>query len=315
MLKLIKNEIKKTFSQIGTPIMLISLVVIVLFGGFILKSRAPSISEQNNWKAQLTQSNVALKSRINQSQHGHGQDKSDIQMEINTNTYRINHNLAPIEGRTLWSFVISMSDLISLVALLTIIVAAGSVAGEFSAGTIKLLLSRPFKRWKILLSKYISVLIFALIGLLTLFIASFVIGGIFYGFNGVNEPFLAYTNGSVHEINMVWHIFTTYGYGCVSLLMMVTFAFTISTVSRNNSMAVGISLFLMFSGNMLVEVLKNYSWVKYVLFANTDLTQYTNGTPVVAGMTMSFSLIVLAVYFVIFNIISWVVFNKRDIAA
>jgi len=158
------------------------------------------------------------------------------------------------------------------------------------------------------------VLVFALIGLLTLFIASFLIGGLFYGFSGVNQPFLAYTNGSVHEVNMIWHIFTTYGYGCVSLLMMMTFAFAISTVFRNNALAVGISLFLMFSGNMLVNLLKNYSWVKYILFANTDLTQYINGTPVVSGMTMSFSLIVLAAYFVIFNATSWIVFSKRDVA-
>jgi len=96
--------------------------------------------------------------------------------------------------------------------------------------------------------------------------------------------------------------------------MMVTFAFAISTVTRNNSLAVGISLFLMFTGSMIVNLLKDYSWVKYILFANTDLTQYINGTPMVAGMTMTFSLIVLAVYFVVFNATSWFVFSKRDVA-
>jgi len=164
------------------------------------------------------------------------------------------------------------------------------------------------------LAKYLSVLVFALVGLLTLFVASFIIGGLFYGFSGVTQPFLAYTDGVVHEVNMMWHILTTYGYGCVSLLMMVTFAFTISTVSRNNSLAVGISIFSMFTGSILVSLLKDYSWVKYILFANTDLTQYINGIPVVSGMTMSFSLIVLAVYFVIFNATSWLVFSKRDVA-
>lgn len=314
MFKLIKNEIKKTFSQISTPIMLILVVLVVLIAGFILKSNALSSAEKNNWKTQLTKKNQTLQTQLNQPRTGPGQSKEQIQEEIKTNTYRIDHNLPPIEGRTLWGFVIPVSGLISLVSLLTIIVAAGSIAGEFSGGTIKLLLSRPFKRWKILLSKYISVLVFALIGLLTLFVSSFLIGGIFYGFSEVNQPFLAYTNGAVHEVNMIWHIFTTYGYGCVNLLMMVTFAFTISTISRNNSLAVGISLFLMFSGNMLVNILSKYSWVKYVLFANTDLTQYTTGLPVVSGMTMSFSLIVLAVYFVIFNATSWIFFSKRDIA-
>jgi ABC-2 type transport system permease protein len=314
ILKLINNEIKKTFSQISTPIMLVLLVVIVLVAGFIFKSNAPSAAEKKDWVMQLTQKNQALQTQLSLPQHGPRQDEEQMKEEIKTNTYRINHNLPPIEGRTLWGFVIPISGLISLVSLLTIIVAAGSIAGEFSGGTIKLLLGRPFKRWKILLSKYISVLVFALVALFTLFVASFLIGGIFYGFSGVNQPFLAYTNGAVHEVNMMWHIFTTYGYGCVNLLMMVTFAFMISTVTRNNSLAVGISLFLMFSGNILVNILSKYSWVKYVLFANTDLTQYTNGTPIVSGMTMSFSLIVLAAYFVIFNATSWIVFSKRDIS-
>ena len=130
-----------------------------------------------------------------------------------------------------------------------------------------------------------------------------------------SQPYLGYTNGNVTEINMLWHIFTTYAYACVNLLMMVTFAFMISTVFRNNSLAVGISLFLMFTGTALVGFLSQYSWVKYILFANTNLMVYTEGTPVVKGMTMNFSLLVLTAYFIGFNVISWLVFNKRDVAA
>ncbi|MHB8075367.1 ABC transporter permease [Desulfosporosinus fructosivorans] len=312
MFKLTKNEVKKTFSQKSTPIMLALLVVVVLIAGFILKANAPSTTD--DWKIQLTQSNQTLQTQMALPQTGPSITIEQMQQQITTNNYRIDHDLPPIEGRSLWGFVIPVSALISLVSLLTIIVGAGAIAGEFSDGTIKLLLSRPFKRWKILLSKYLSVLLFALAGLVTLFVASFLIGGMFYGFSGVSQPFLAYTDGAVHEVNMLWHIFTTYGYGCVSLLMMVTFAFAISTVTRNNSLAVGISLFLMFTGSMIVNLLKDYSWVKYILFANTDLTQYINGTPLVSGMTMSFSLIVLAVYFVIFNTTSWLVFSKRDVA-
>ena len=47
----------------------------------------------------------------------------------------------------------------SIVVLLTVIVAAGIVASEFSQGTIKMLLSRPVKRWKILTSKYLTVIL------------------------------------------------------------------------------------------------------------------------------------------------------------
>ncbi|HBP63846.1 MAG TPA: hypothetical protein DD730_06160 [Desulfosporosinus sp.] len=237
-----------------------------------------------------------------------------MEKDIKTNNYRIEHNLPPTEGRTLWGSVTQTTGLISLVSLLSIIISAGIVAGEFITGTIKLLIIRPLNRWKVLLSKYVTVLLFAFGGLLILFSASFLVGGLFYGFSGANQPYLSYINGNVTEVNMVRHIFTTYVYACVDLLMMVTFAFMVSTVFRNNALAVGTSIFLLFTGNVLVSLLSKYNWVKYVLFANTDLTQYAKGEPIVKGMTLTFSFIVLIVYFMIFIAISWIFFSRRAIS-
>lgn len=314
MLNLVVNEIIKIFRQLSTYIMLGLLIVIVLAAGFILKFNGQSNTDKTDWKTQLTMQNQKMQKNLDNA--GAPRFETDrLKQEIKMNMYRIEHNIPPIENRTPWGFVIPISNLISLIALFTIIISAGTVAGEFSSGTIKLFLIRPLQRWKLLLSKYISVLLFALGGLILLFITSFLVGGIFYGFTGVSQPYLAYTNGNVNEVNMVVHVIKTYGYGCVNLLMMVTFAFMVSAVFRNNSLAVGISLFLMFTGNILIGLLRQYGWVKYVLFANTDLTQYVDGTPLVKGMTMTFSLIVLAVYFIIFNATSWIVFSKRDVAA
>jgi ABC-2 type transport system permease protein len=43
--------------------------------------------------------------------------------------------------------------------------------------------------------------------------------------------------------------------------------------------------------------------------------QYVEGTPMVEGMTMTFSIIMLLVYFVIFQFLAFIVFKKRDVAA
>jgi ABC-2 type transport system permease protein len=80
-------------------------------------------------------------------------------------------------------------------------------------------------------------------------------------------------------------------------------------------MAIGIGVFLLTVGNVITMLLSRYNWSKYILFANTDLNQYIDGKPIVDGMTMTFSIIVLIVYFVIFNVISYVGFTKRDIVA
>ncbi|MBE3554796.1 MAG: ABC transporter permease, partial [Thermicanus sp.] len=68
-------------------------------------------------------------------------------------------------------------------------------------------------------------------------------------------------------------------------------------------------------GSTIVAALSRYGWVKYILFANTDLRQYFDGTPLVEGMTLSFSITVLLAYFLIFNLLSWILFMKRDVAS
>jgi len=319
LLNLIRNENMKIFRQVSTYIMLGLLVAIVIGFGFISRTTSQPASTNTDWKTQLTQQNTEMQASLTQVKTAGvavEQTSAGLEKLIKINDYRIEHNLPPAQGKTVWGFVTEVSvGAISFISLFAIIIAAGIVAGEFNSGTIKLLLIRPLKRWKVLLSKYLAVLLFALDALILLFVASFLVGAIFNGFGGVSQPYLAYTNGNVTEVNMLLHIFTTYAYACVNLLMMVTFAFMISTVFRNNSLAVGISLFLMFTGGLLVTLLSKYTWVKYVLFANTDLTVYTDGIPVIKGMTFNFSLLVLAAYFIIFNVISWVVFTKRDVAA
>lgn len=62
------------------------------------------------------------------------------------------------------------SDRFFLNTIFTALVAADSVAGEFTWGTIKLLLIRPWSRSKILLSKYISMVLFSLFSTLLLIV-------------------------------------------------------------------------------------------------------------------------------------------------
>ena len=77
---------------------------------------------------------------------------------------------------SIWGVVNSSETLISAISLFVIVIGAGMIANEFTAGTIKLLLIRPIMRWKILLSKYISTLFFAIVMLLILFTISFLMG-------------------------------------------------------------------------------------------------------------------------------------------
>lgn len=313
MIKLIRNENMKLYSRISTWIMIALLLLFIIATGILTKAMTKNISN-SNWKDDLQKQSDSLKTEMTQLPDIKSA-KDQYTKIIKINDYRIEHNIAPASDNSLWGFVSSAAGIVSLISLFTIIIGAGMVASEFSEGTIKLLLIRPSKRWKILLSKYISTLLSTLFMLVILFVFSFIMGSILFGFNGVSEPYLNYFNGNITEVSMIRHIFSLYGYNCVDLIMMATLAFMISTAFRNSSLAIGLSIFLMFTGGTLVQFLSRYNWTKYILFANTNLSVYNDGTPLVKGMTLGFSIAVLIVYFVIFNAISWIGFTKRDVAA
>src|SRR5699024_272040 len=111
--------------------------------------------------------------------------------------YQLDHDINPYQT-TGWDFMSDAAALIMIISLFTVIIASDIVAGEFSWGTIKMLMVRPHPRWKILLSKYISSLIFALVLGVFLFVMTWLIGGLFFGFGGLD--FANYSMGEQGEI-------------------------------------------------------------------------------------------------------------------
>lgn len=313
LLNLIRNENMKLYKRTGTWVMIGIIVLVVLglglFSKFVLDS-----TQNTNWKEQLAGENEQLQQTLDASPLM-GVGENYVKQQIEINNYRIENDIPPVQSESLWGFMIDTTNFTGLVALFTIVIAAGIVASEFSWGTIKLLLIRPVSRSKVLLSKYISTLLFAFFNLILLFGFSFIVGSLLFGFEGAEQPYLVYTDGTVIEKNMITHIISLLGINSIDLLMMATLAFMISTVFRSSSLAIGISIFLMFTGPQIVQLLSKYDWVKYVLFANTNFQQYFNGIPLVEGMSITFSIIVLCVYYVVFIALTWIIFKKRDVAA
>lgn len=310
--KLTQNEIKKIYIQKSTWILYILLALLIV-GGAILTVTTDIITkdyDENTWKVELQEENDKLTKEMEEEALFQDYNTSLIEQ----NNYYLENDIRPL-GYNAWQYVLENVMLLSVVSLFTIIVAAGIVANEFRWGTIKLLLIRPISRSKILLSKYVAVLLFAFYTLLFLIILSWLIGAIFFGIDGFNPHMVMEKSGGLEYVSVIKEIGIDYGYKLVNLLMMATFAFMISTIFRSSPIAIGTAVFLMLAGNSIVMFFAEHSWAKYILFANTDLTQYLDGNaPLMEGMTLSFSIAVLVVYFVIFVTASWGVFMKRDVA-
>ncbi|MGA8941949.1 MAG: ABC transporter permease [Thermoactinomyces sp.] len=205
-----------------------------------------------------------------------------------------------------WGFLLFNSNLLPLAELFAVIIAADIVSSELTWGTATMLCIRPVKRWKILLSKYVTVVLFTLAFVVILLVSSILFGIVFFGFPAQGESV-----GPVLE-----RAFGLYGIGFAEMLPVITLAFMISSIAKSNSFSVGLSLFALFTGPFLVELFRMYGieWGKYLFFANLDLEVYLfGGFPAYPGMTLSFSLVNLLAHMVFFSGVSWWAFAKREI--
>jgi ABC-2 type transport system permease protein len=209
-----------------------------------------------------------------------------------------------------------MAPISSLIGLFVIVVASDIVSSEFSKGTIKMLLIRPYSRWKILLSKLLATIGFAFVMWLVVIAATWLVGGLAYGFGGMDQTYLLNTDGQIKEKLLVEYVFTNIGLEFIELTVVVALCFMISTLFMSNSVAIGVAMFTMFAGNMIVMLLAAKKWVIYTLFANMDLsTLIDNQNQMIEGLSLPFSIGVLAVYTAIFLVITFAVFQKRDVKA
>lgn len=315
MRNLIQNENMKLYRRPRTWIMIGLMVAGVLLGSFVswyyddAKDAAPDA-----WREQAEQERTQWAEVLANSEQDE-QPSTFFRNQLAVLDYRLESDIRPERG-TMWSGINGAAELVVLITLFTVIVAGDSLAGEFAGGTIKLLLIRPASRLKILLSKYASMILFGLLLLVILFIVSVLFNGLLYRFGHIGLPLLEVNAaGQVIERSMVANLWQSYLLNGISTIMFVTMAFMISSAFRSSAMAIGFSIFALFVGLIFMEVLQPYAWSKYLLFPNIDLTQYLVGRPYQEGMTMSFSISVLAAYFAAFNLVAWLVFTRRDVAS
>jgi len=317
MIQLVVNELIKIFKHVGTYLMIGILVIAVIASALLMKfSGSGEVPLQANWQEELRQENANLYQQMEEIQVRAPSMEHHLKKRIAINEYRIENNLAPETTMTLWRFIQESNMLISLVGLFSIVIAAGIVANEFQWGTIKLLLIRPIKRSKILLSKYIAVLVFSASMLVLLFVTAAIVGVLTFGLGDGGYIYLAYVDGVVQETHIFGHLLNVFALSSVDMLMLTTMAFMISTVFKTSSLAVGLSIFLLFMGDTVTNfAAMKFESAKYSLFANTNLLAYFDGAPLVEGMTLGFSIVMLIVYFLMFHLFAFSSFTKRDVAS
>jgi len=309
---LISNENMKIYSRKLTWFLL-SLLVAITIGTSVLGSINSAKTKTENWRAETEQLNQQYKERLKISELSPTL-RADAENKLKIAEYRLANDI-PAPPDNPWSALLNFSGLIEMVNIFAIVIAADMVAGEYTNGTMKLLLIRPHSRTKILFSKFIAVSFFAFTMLAILVICGFAANVFFYGRGDIHITDLFLNQqGQIVSQSVIMQVIKMYGLSIFPIMGYVTLAFAISTVLRNSALAVGISLFIMIVGNSMIEATAKIEVLKYLPFANSDISLYIFHLPARPEMTLGFSISVLLAYIFGLTFISRAVFKMRDVS-
>lgn len=280
----------------------------------LTEKRDKLVEEINKLEEKLAESDVDAEEMSDQMREENSQ-LAEKQEDLKFYNYRLEKNIKEVG---IHNYLIScISTAILFITIMPIIIAAGIVAEEFTTGTIKLLMVRPIGRMKILLSKYLAVIVTTAVFILATIVFYFIVGAIFFGVDGIGDTYLYMVNEKIKEIDFFEYFNQKFLNALIYPLISVTIAFMVSTLLRRSGLALALALFVQLGGELISGYLveEKYSWAKYILFTNTSLNWYIDGTkPPLKGMTIEFSITMLIIYYLILLAVAFISFEKRDIA-
>lgn len=312
-MRLIKNEWIKMWSQKNAWAMFIILIALLALVAGLNKyfDVEQSTTEQRLEANQEILDNYKEMLAMDDLQE---EDKVYYAQEVQIVEYRIANDMKSPDAMTFDSHMnLAITITLMMISIFTVVIAAGIVSSEFGTGTIKMLLTRPVARWKILLSKLVTSILYGLTLLVVGLAFSALLGVILFGTE--TTVLLSVVNGAVVEEAISNTFVATIFYSLVSTLMAILFAFMMGTIFGSSTLAVSLSLFILLMGTTVTMFIAKYEFAKYIWFAN-DLSQFApNSGTIIEDLTLTFAVIVNIVYAMIFLAITFISFIKRDVTA
>ena len=237
--------------------------------------------------------------------------------QMNICKYYIENNIV-IENEFNAGYILGnlMFEFGTFIAVFSVIIAGTIVSNEFQKGTIKLLLTKPFSRKKILFSKYIVSILVLLMFIIMFAILQFIVGGFVSGFDVFEIPVVNYdlSTNSIVVMSVFKHLILTVLTSLPMHIFSVTLAFALSTITINSTVAVAIPILVHTIGQIVNVFIRELKILRFFITANWDLSIYLfGGKGLVEGLNLWISLVITAVHILIMLIITFIVFKERDI--
>ena len=332
LFSLIENEvIKMVFKKrlIFVFAILIVLISVFAYGQNKTLERTKAqlthrmgITATDDWRKLANQQLIDMKNRLD-SPYSDETRKASTQVRMEQLQYNLDQNINPLEQSAAKFTTKFMEQAIFLfLPLLIIMLSADMVSGECSSGTIKLILVRNVPRWKVLLSKYLTLMLLEVIVVFLAFVIAAIISGFFFGFGGWLAPVATGFKVLVGKLDTTgvlnvpqWQ----YSLMVYSLAYFVAFvvgsiSFMISVLVKSTAASIGIIMSTLVAGNFISFFLSDWKITRYMFMVNLRLTDYLSGSfQPIEGMNMLFSITVLLGWAIASIIVSFVYFTKQDI--
>jgi ABC-2 type transport system permease protein len=212
-----------------------------------------------------------------------------------------------------WISYIILNALTIHIPFLITLVAGDLLAGEATAGTYRILVTRPVSRMQIVTSKFLSGLIYTSSLILFLAAMSLIVGLIIFG---SGELIVANSQSIIifEKSDILWRFLLAYGFAILSMMVVCSLAILFSSLVENaigpivSTMAV-IIIFIILSA-FDVEILRD---IKPYLFTNyiLDWREFFNDPLDFAEITKS--ILVLSGHIILFFAATSIIFHKKDI--
>jgi ABC-2 type transport system permease protein len=233
---------------------------------------------------------------------------------LDTLTNNLSENFY-LQGNLMNGYLVTYFALNTLwihIPILIVIVTGDLVSGEASAGTFRLILTRPVSRNTLITAKFVTSLLYILVLMIVLFIFSMGLGIILFG----KGDLMVFLNGiniipaSELPMRFVW----AFLFGLISMWMVGSLSFLLSCIYENSltpilvSMAIIILFTILSNFDVgLFDKLKPYLFTTYMGEWRSFFNFKINQTAIGKALGILFG------HIVILYLGSLIIFNKKDI--
>ena len=243
----------------------------------------------------------------------------DIIKNIYENKYIIDNGINIYKENTINNQLKDICLDYELFIIIIILIVSGILLGEeFSKGTIKLLLIKPYNRYNILLCKLLTGIIVIFISILFLVCCELLLGGIFLDFDSLKIPMIVYNfnTSSIVKYNIFEYMLIKILIRLPKYIFILMLSMFLNIIFINNMFSFAITM-IFYSISIVVNNLiinNNIKIFKYFITLNWELSDYLfGGLGNYRYLSLKSSIFIYVIYVIIILAIMFVKFNRKDI--